>query len=60
MNTDNIKLEDYIIFIPDRLFNDHRYAIDSSKLEKLGWNITTDFATGLKHVVDYWRNKLCV
>ena len=60
LNTDNIKLEDYIIFIPDRLFNDHRYAIDSSKLEKLGWNITTDFATGLKHVVDYWRNKLCV
>lgn len=31
-------IENFIEFVPDRYFNDFRYAIDSSKLRKLGWN----------------------
>jgi dTDP-glucose 4,6-dehydratase len=34
----NEKFDDWIEFIEDRPFNDHRYAINSTKLKELGWN----------------------
>jgi len=46
MNKEIIKLmckiaqknyKDFIVEIPDRLFNDSRYSIDHSKIRKLGW-----------------------
>tara|TARA_B110000977_G_scaffold189690_1_gene259566 strand:+ start:697 stop:1611 length:915 start_codon:yes stop_codon:yes gene_type:complete len=34
----NEKLSDWIVYVPDRQFNDFRYSINSSKLRALGWN----------------------
>ena len=34
-NTDNY--EEHIEYVSDRIYNDIRYFIDSSKLEKMGW-----------------------
>jgi len=51
-------LEDHLLYIPDRLFNDHRYAIDSSKLQQLGWKLRISFEDGLRETVTYWKEKL--
>jgi UDP-glucose 4,6-dehydratase len=37
------KLEDWIEFVPDRPFNDYRYAINSEKLRSLGWKENCPF-----------------
>lgn len=39
----------------DRPFNDHRYAVDGTKLRKLGWTQRTSFAEGLKITVAWYR-----
>jgi dTDP-D-glucose 4,6-dehydratase len=39
----------------DRPFNDHRYAVDGTKLRKLGWDQKTSFAKGLAITVDWYR-----
>lgn len=39
----------------DRPFNDHRYAVDGSKLLRLGWTQNTPFDKGLKLTVDWYR-----
>ena len=44
-NTNDTK--EWIEYIEDRPFNDKRYFISNEKLKKLGWNIETDFITGL-------------
>jgi dTDP-D-glucose 4,6-dehydratase len=35
---------------------DVRYAIDDSKLKKLGWLPTADFDQELEQIVNYYRN----
>lgn len=41
-------------FVTDRPGHDHRYAIDTSKIEReIGWRPTVDFAQGL-HVTTAW------
>ena len=42
-------------FGQDRPFNDQRYAVNGAKLRKLGWEPKTDFETGLKLTVDWYR-----
>ena len=39
-----------------RIGQDVRYAIDDSKLKKLGWLPTADFDQELEQVVEYYRN----
>ena len=43
--------QEYIEFIPDRLYNDRRYYITSGKLQKLGWKPKKDFDEELTRLV---------
>lgn len=52
-NTDNY--DEHIQFINDRNFNDYRYLINSSKLEKLGWKPIINFEEGLKRTIDSFK-----
>lgn len=47
--------ETYITFTTDRPFNDMRYAIDSSRLMKLGWEPKVDFKEGLNRTVKWYN-----
>ncbi|KAI5478717.1 Trifunctional UDP-glucose 4,6-dehydratase/UDP-4-keto-6-deoxy-D-glucose 3,5-epimerase/UDP-4-keto-L-rhamnose-reductase RHM3 [Pseudohyphozyma bogoriensis] len=49
------ELNEEIVFVRDRPFNDHRYAVDGSKLKSLGWTQNTPFATGLSETVKWYR-----
>lgn len=49
------ELEKEIVFVRDRPFNDHRYAVDGSKLKALGWTQNTPFAAGLTNTVEWYR-----
>jgi dTDP-glucose 4,6-dehydratase len=52
------KSEDLIEFVKDRLGHDKRYAIDPTKLERLGWKPTYTFETGIAHTIQwYLENK---
>lgn len=48
------KSEDLIEFVEDRLGHDKRYAIDPSKLEKLGWKPTYNFDTGIAQTIQWY------
>ncbi|KAK8820520.1 hypothetical protein WA577_006580 [Blastocystis sp. JDR] len=48
------KVEDHMVFVRDREFNDFRYAINGEKLEKLGWKATTTFEEGMKETVAWY------
>lgn len=50
------KLDDWIEYTKDRNFNDFRYAIDSSKLNNIGWKKTTNFNDGIKKTVEWYMN----
>jgi dTDP-glucose 4,6-dehydratase len=49
--------EDYIQYVPDRLFNDFRYNINSENIRKLGWKEETDFMEGIKTTIEYYKLK---
>ena len=52
------KSEDLIEFVTDRLGHDKRYAIDPTKLKKLGWKPKYNFDTGIKQTIEwYLENK---
>jgi dTDP-glucose 4,6-dehydratase len=44
--------EKWIKYIEDRPFNDKRYYISNQKVKDLGWEICTDFDTGLNEVIE--------
>ena len=44
----------WIKYTQDRPFNDHRYAVDGTKLRQLGWEQRTSFPDGLKMTVDWY------
>lgn len=48
------KSEDLIEFVKDRLGHDKRYAIDPTKLEKLGWQPTYNFETGIAQTIQWY------
>ena len=48
--------EQHITNVEDRLFNDFRYCINTSKLIKLGWKIETDFEKGLDETIEWYKN----
>ncbi|KND05159.1 dTDP-glucose 4,6-dehydratase [Spizellomyces punctatus DAOM BR117] len=43
-----------IEFVEDRPFNDMRYAIDSTKLEALGWKPKVEFEEGVKKTIAWY------
>jgi dTDP-glucose 4,6-dehydratase len=48
--------ETLIEYINDRPGHDRRYSLGSEKVRALGWQAQVDFAQGLKHTVDWYRN----
>lgn len=48
------KSEQLIEFVKDRLGHDKRYAIDPTKLEKLGWKPTYTFDTGIAQTIRWY------
>ena len=44
-----------IRFVEDRPGHDRRYAVDSRKLMRLGWQPTVSFGDGLKATVEWYR-----
>jgi dTDP-glucose 4,6-dehydratase len=42
--------------VEDRPGHDRRYAMDGSKLERLGWRNRTSFDEGLARTVDWFRD----
>jgi UDP-glucose 4,6-dehydratase len=53
---EEIKYDEYIIYIPDRPFNDSRYFISNKKLRDLGWEIKIKFFEGLLKLVNTTNN----
>lgn len=47
---------DQVTYIPDRLSNDLRYAMDWSKLAALGYQPTHDFTAGLVETANWYRH----
>ncbi|KAK0629760.1 dtdp-glucose-dehydratase [Bombardia bombarda] len=45
----------WVKYTHDRPFNDHRYAVDGTKLRQLGWEQKTSFADGLRITVEWYR-----
>jgi dTDP-glucose 4,6-dehydratase len=46
--------EDLIDFVDDRPGHDQRYALDSTKVETLGWTPETPFEQGLEKTIEYY------
>jgi dTDP-glucose 4,6-dehydratase len=46
--------EELIEFVEDRAGHDQRYALDTSKVESLGWEPRWSFEAGLEATVDYY------
>lgn len=44
----------YLNYIDDRPFNDHRYAMDSTKLQQLGWKQSTSLDVGLDKCIKWY------
>lgn len=47
-------IQDHIEYIPDRNFNDFRYAIDSTFLQTLGWKEEKPFTEGLQETINWY------
>lgn len=52
------KGEELITYVQDRLGHDRRYAIDHTKLNKLGWSPEYDFNTGMRLTIDWYLENL--
>ncbi|MDD3101885.1 MAG: dTDP-glucose 4,6-dehydratase [Patescibacteria group bacterium] len=50
------KNESSIEYVKDRLAHDRRYAIDSSKIKKLGWKPEYKFSEAIKITVYWYKN----
>lgn len=48
-------LQRWIKHTRDRPFNDHRYAVDGTKLRKLGWEQKTSFSAGMSITVEWYK-----
>jgi len=49
------KNEDYLKYVKDRPGHDRRYAVDWSKLNKIGWEPKYDFDKGLEETVKWFK-----
>lgn len=49
------KSADFIEYVNDRPGHDKRYALDSSKIEELGWKAPSDFTAALKCTIKWYE-----
>jgi dTDP-glucose 4,6-dehydratase len=49
------ELENHIEYVPDRVFQDYRYFIDSSALRQLGWSEKIGFEEAVKNVLEKYN-----
>jgi dTDP-glucose 4,6-dehydratase len=49
--------EDLITFVEDRPGHDTRYALDTTKIESLGWEPTVSFQSGLERTIDHYTGQ---
>ncbi|CAF1020324.1 unnamed protein product [Adineta ricciae] len=61
----DVKLEDSIIHVKDRYFNDCRYSVMIDALESLGWKQEVKFDDGIRMTIkwytehpDHWQNEV--
>ena len=50
-------IEDWIEYTKDRNFNDFRYAIDTTKLNNMGWAKSVNFHEGLSRTIAWYMKK---
>lgn len=50
--------EEVVQYVPDRPFNDRRYAVDSTKIRKLGWRPARSIHDELPKLRDWYRANL--
>jgi dTDP-glucose 4,6-dehydratase/UDP-glucose 4,6-dehydratase len=50
-------IEEVSEYVEDRIFNDFRYAIQTEKLESLGWKKETDFFEGINKTISYYKSQ---
>ncbi|KAJ1537600.1 hypothetical protein HK096_002047 [Nowakowskiella sp. JEL0078] len=48
------KADEHFDYVVDRRCNDHRYAIDSTKLTKMGWKPRISFQEGIKRTIAWY------
>ncbi|MFB6209887.1 MAG: dTDP-glucose 4,6-dehydratase [Candidatus Nanohaloarchaea archaeon] len=46
--------EDLIEFVEDRAGHDQRYAVDTEKIEQLGWSPEVSFKTGIEKTIEHY------
>ena len=51
------KIEDWVEYTKDRNFNDFRYAIDTTKLNAIGWKKSVPFHEGIQKTVEWYCKK---
>lgn len=54
----NEKIEDWVEYTKDRNFNDFRYAIDTTKLNAIGWKKSVPFHEGIQKTVEWYCKKM--
>jgi dTDP-D-glucose 4,6-dehydratase len=54
-NDGQADFDKWVKYTHDRPFNDHRYAVDGTKLRQLGWDQKTSFADGLRTTVQWYK-----
>ena len=50
------KEDEMMTFVEDRIFNDHRYHINSDRLFELGWKEEVTWEEGIKTTFEWYRN----
>lgn len=48
----NDSVDDWIQYVPDRVFQDYRYSVDTTALGKLGWSSTTGFRESILEMIE--------
>ena len=46
--------DNYIEYVPDRLFHDSRYLVNTTSMNELGWSPKTSFKDGLTKVIKWY------
>ena len=45
----------FIKFVPDRPYNDKRYAVSSAKIKKLGWKENNNLVNDLHYIINWYK-----
>ncbi len=49
------KLEDHLVYVKDRYFNDCRYSVMTDALESLGWKQQVKFDDGIRMTIKWYQ-----